>query len=454
MSSRPTTANEPSAELAAFVAGLSFEDVPADAVRVAERCFVDTVGVTMAGATTGAGATTAAALGNWGGGDAHLLGRGGTAPLLDAVFANATAGHGLDFDDFSWGMDGHPSVPMVAPILALGSATGASGEDAIAAYVAGFEAQCYLAAPITPKHYERGWHATATFGTFGATAAAANLLDLSESRTRHALNVAASMPAGLKRNFGSMTKPVHVGQAARSGVTAALLANEGVTADAAAVGGSRGFIDLYAGDAEPDFDSFPALGDRWSLLEEGIQVKKYPCCYFAHSSIAVASRLARERDLAAADVERVRVRVSRGAADALAHDDPDTGLEAKFSMPYAVGYALVNRTVDLAAFEDANLNDPAVRQVSELVTLETDPELAYDSTATTLTVETPDDGYRRSLERPPGTHDDPLSNEELHEKFAMCATRATDEASAERALSALDALRDQDRLSDSLEPLR
>jgi len=443
---------DPDAELAAFAADLSYGDLSHDLVRAAERAFVDTVGVTVAGAAEGAGevavGTTRA---SGAGGPARLIGAGGTASLPDATFANATAGHALDFDDVTRGV-WHPSVPIVAPILALAEDRRLSGPDAIAAYVAGYETQCYLADALLPAHYERGWHATATFGAFGACVASAVLLDLGEETARDAVNAAASTPAGLKANFGSMTKPMHAGQAARSGLTAALLAERGHTATDGAVGGDRGFLDLYSGDAEPDRAAMAELGAEWALRADGIQVKKYPCCYFTHPAIYATRRLATERDVVPDDVESISVTASQGAADALHYADPDTGLEAKFSMEYAVACAVARDRVGLAAFDDANVDDPAVQAVRERVRFEVDPELEYDPYRTTVALATADGAtHERTQERPPGTPEDPLSDEKLAEKFRMCVHRGgATEADADAALARLDGLREQERATSAL----
>ncbi|THE66098.1 MmgE/PrpD family protein [Salinadaptatus halalkaliphilus] len=439
--------------LGSFVAELGIDDVPEDATRLAERAILDTVGVTLAGADTEAAESTRAAVVDEG--KTSVLGCDDAYGLTDAVFVNATAGHALDFDDVALAaMDGHPSVPMVPALLAVGAREGASGRDILTAFAAGFESQCYLSRPISPGHYEGGWHATSTIGCFGAAAAIANLLGLSTTKTINALGIAASMPAGLKRNFGSMTKPIHAGQAARSGTTAALLAANGATADATVLEGERGFFDCYRGDGEPDLERLSDLGERWSLLEDGIDIKKYPCCYYTHAAIYAAIQLAERRELSADDVDAVTVTASQGAADALHHDDPDTGLEGKFSMPYLIGRAIADRDVDLAAFEDDAIDDEAVQAVRERVELIVDDDLPYGSNAARVAVTTrAGEHYERRQEQPPGTHDDPLSADELHEKFRMCATHAPAAIDADDALAALEDLRSISDIASVLERL-
>lgn len=440
-------------DLAALVTDLQYENLSDDSIQTIERAFVDTVGVVLAGTAEGAGERAIRFVRQDVDGDGNeddVIDIDTTVSTPETGLAIATAGHGLDYDDLSWGMDGHPSVTLVPPILALASHLEASGRDAIVAYAAGFETECTLAEPISPKHYEQGWHATATFGTFGAAAAAASLLDLDAKRTRHALNIAASTPAGLKRNFGSMTKPLHAGLAVRSGLTAALLADDGFTADRTAISGDRGFWDLYA---DGPCDEL-TVGSTWHLESDGIHMKAYPCCYFIHTSIAAAQSLTREHDLSPAEISTVEVTASQGAADALRHPAPSTGLEAKFSMEYTVASALAHGEVGLSTFEPNALDEPVVDRVRSRVSLHTDSALAYDSHEATVRIETNEDVYTKHRENPPGTHHDPLSETELREKFLECARRAVSEETARTTHDRLVNLRTADALDEIVPLLR
>lgn len=411
--------------LAATVTALDADSIERSTTDTVENAFVDTIGVTLAGLSTDGGESVSRWLP-----EGVLVSVSGRADP-DHALALGAAGHALDYDDLSWAIDGHPSVVLVPPILALAGQTDAGGSEAIAAYVAGFEAMSAVAAPISPGHYEDGWHATATFGVFGAAAAAAWLLDLSREETRNALCIAASTPAGLKRNFGSMTKPMHAGFAARSGLTAALLARDGVTADPDAIGGENGFLDLYGQPHEIE----PPEG-RY-IDERGIHTKAYPCCYFTHTAIAAAGSLADEHDLDPEAIEAITVEASRGAADALAHSDPETGLEAKFSMEYAVASALARERVGLATFGEPALSDPVVERLRQRVDFRTDSELDYDAHAATVRVEG-SQTVERHRENPPGTHGSPLSESELRAKFLDCATRTLDRGRAQRLYDDLD----------------
>jgi len=272
---------------------------------------------------------------------------------------------------------------------------------------------------------------------------------LDERKTRHALSIAASLPAGLKRNFGTTTKPIHAGAAARSGVTAARAAAEGATGDADAIDGEKGFFDLYSGPDGAEYGERYALDERWAIREKGVGVKKYPCCYFTHTGIASAEILTDEHDISPGDVEAVEIVLSQGAADALHHVDPDTGLEGKFSIQYAVASAIARDRVGLAAFDDKNVDDEPVQAVRKRVTAVVDSDLRYCSHRSTVTIETTDGNtYTNVLEEPPGTHGNPLSDEELREKFHMCAERAFDRNRAEEIYKRLDDLRTESDVAE------
>lgn len=448
----------PAAELATFVSDLQYPDLPADAIRLAERCFIDTVGVGVAGATAAAGSIAAkTATATYAEGPATLIGHGRTAPAPEAAFVNGTASHALDYDDVSTGMDGHPSTTMVAPILAVAEAFDASGKDALTAFVAGFETQCYIARPnlrdrTGPGLHIRGWHPTAVFGTFASAAAIANLLDLGYEQTLNAICLAASMPAGLKRNFGSLAKPMHSGQAGAAGVRAALLAKHDFDAmDNVLV---DGFFPVYEGIDAIDPSELPTLGEEWAILDEGVDIKKYPSCYATHTTIRAASDLATTHDIAPDDVDRVHLDINASMEDLLVYDDPQTEAQAKFSIPYAVAAAITFDYVGIKTFEPATIQTPDVQHVRERVEYERGPD-SYGPREVTVTIETVDgDTFSRREDTPPATHEDPLPIADLREKFMECATRTVDDASASTAFERLDSLRDQQDLTAITAPLQ
>lgn len=415
--------------LSEFIATTTYADLPDDVIPTIQRAFIDTVGVTLAGATAASGDRLAAFHERNGSPTARFLAPDATNSVTDTALAVGTAAHALDYDDLSWAMDGHPSIVLIPPILALAEHTPVSGTDAITAYAVGYEVACSIAAQISPEHYETGWHASATFGTFGATAAAASLLDLDPAQATTALNIAASMPAGTKRNFGSMTKPLHAGLASRSGVTAAQLAADGFTSGRDAVSGPQGFWDLYGPSLD---DPQPVDTDTWYLADHGIHVKRYPCCYFTHAAIAATQDLTSDHQIDPATVEHVDVHAAGGAIDALSYTHPDTELEAKFSMQHAIAVALTQDRIVLDAFEPAMVEHDTIRSLYDRITLHHDDTQEYDSHAARVEIDLGTTQHATTRDHPPWVHEQPPGTAALREKFFDCATRAVDSDRAER----------------------
>src|SRR3954452_12417619 len=231
--------------IAERIGRIAFADLPPEAVHWAKTAILDTVGVTLAGAAepcTQIVARVLAAGTGAGSGECLIFGSDRRAAPLDAALINGTAAHALDFDDVSNSMGGHPSAPIVPALFAAGEILDSTGREFIAAYVAGFETETRIGRGVNLHHYEKGWHPTATLGVFGAAAACCHLMGLDRAKTAQALAIAASLASGIKANFGTMTKPLHVGHTARNGLFAAMLAREGFTANDAALEHRQGFL--------------------------------------------------------------------------------------------------------------------------------------------------------------------------------------------------------------------
>lgn len=439
---------DPSAEIGEFASRVSYSDVPNEAIPMIENAVLDTVGVTLAGVVEGAGKTAADTMAAVTGDDGavSIVGRDQSTNLFEAGFVNGTAGHCLDFDDMSVeATNGHPSVVLVPGILGVAELEEVSGEEAIAAYAAGFEVTSYLSLAVNPSHYSAGWHATGTLGTVGSAAAIANLLDLSPSETVTAVSIATSMAAGLRQNFGTMTKPMHVGQAVRSGLTAAYLADHGFTASETALAGEDGFFEAYSGEEPWDETALFDLGEDWALTTYGVDTKKYPCCGATHTAIAAAQSLAAEHGIEPSDVERVHVEAGPTAGNALLYEDPETGFQGKFSMEYTVASGIVRDAVTIETFRDESVQDPEVQAVRERVDFEVNEDLPHSPMEATVTIETAaGETVSKRLEHPPGSYQNPMSDEEYREKFTNCAVRAIDESDAEAAADFFSSLRDQE----------
>src|SRR5262249_29042016 len=297
------------------------------------------------------------------------------AGARNAALATGTAAHAHDFADMCFVSPAHPSAPLVAAALAAGEVTHASGAALLDAYIAGFELEGRLGRAMNPRHYQRGWHCTATIGTIGTAAAAARLFGLDVERTGHALAIAASEASGLKENFGTMVKPLHAGLAARNGVVAAQLARAGLTASAAAIDGAQGVLAAMDSERSSLDDVAADLGIRWEIVETGITVKLYPSCAGTHPTLDALLDLRRLAGFTAADVEAVEVGVDPIVPTILIHDRPTTGLEGKFSMPFCAAAAVVHGHVRIETFDASHLQGERGRAIQSRVAMRGRPAL-------------------------------------------------------------------------------
>jgi 2-methylcitrate dehydratase PrpD len=434
--------------LAEFVVCTSSSDIPPDARLQARRALLDTLGVTLAGSNENASRIVASMIREQGGvEESTVLGHGFQAPAAEAALVNGTSGHALDFDDVNSSMRGHPSVPLLPAVLAVAEKLGSSGRDVVDAFVLGFEVECKIGRLIGGPHYTLGWHPTSTFGTLGAAAACARLLHLDADHTQAALGVGASLASGARRNFGSMTKPLHAGWAARNGIVAAILAGRGFTADAEALEAVDGWLNAASGGTPVDPSPIGELGDPWEIVSPGIGVKLYPCCYFTHLAIDAALQLQLALDGDITSVERIGVSVSPGTMMVLRKTLPESGLEGKFSMEYVVSAAVVDGGVSLGSFTDEAVARPEIRQLMARVEVAEDGPRASAPLggSAVVSVRFRDRELVQSarVEIPRGDPQNPLSWEELSEKFRDCA--AMEENSAEnviRMMAQLDDLAD------------
>ncbi|MBX3628273.1 MAG: MmgE/PrpD family protein [Rhizobacter sp.] len=348
-------------------------------------------------------------------------------PAESAAFVNGVLGHVLDYDDVMSPMRGHPSVSIVPALLALAeglSGPAASGTAFARAYLVGFEVIAKLSRALAIGHYAKGWHSTSSLGMIGCTAACASLLGLNEAQTADALGLAVAQAAGSRQNFGTMAKSFQAGHCAASAVRAAKLAQLGFTAAHDALDGEFGFAKLY-GAGENLAAAFASLGLAPTEIEAaGIEVKKYPCCYATHRALDGVLDLRREHGLSLAGVVRVDILSNHRGLDPLLHDRPQTGLEGKFSMEYAVVAALVDGQVRLSTFDDAAVQRADVQSALPRVhKSEADGPPFPRFTEVTLTL---NDGrtLRRRVNTARGDAADPLSDAELVDKVADCLSYA------------------------------
>ena len=423
----PTLATRLAEKICAF----RLEDMTARALSEARTAIIDTIACTLAGLPEPCaqilldtpGVADAA-------GPCLVFGTNRRTSALDATLINGTASHALDYDDVSGVLGGHHSVPVTAPIFALGEQLKVSGRRALAAYIIGVETEVRLSRAVNFHHYDKGWHPTATLGTFGAAAAASHLLGLDVARTARALALAASFASGIKANFGTMTKPLHVGHIARNGLFAALIAERGFESNPAALEHKQGWFNVYngAGNYAPE-RLFENWGSPWEIETADNGLKQFPCCGSTHPAIAMMLALVREEGVTADAVDAIQILAHRRRLPHTDNPDPRTPLGAKFSIQYCTARALADGAVRLRDFEGDAVMEDRVRRLLPIITAGPHPDMPDDSPKQfgAEVIVSLKDGRRLSRRV---DHlvcrggDNPMSSDELFEKFEDCATRS------------------------------
>lgn len=433
-------------EIAERALGLSYEGAPGLAQEAAHQGVFDTIGVTLAGADAPAARCVRVAHGpGVAPGPASLVGAGRAADMLSAALFNGTAAHAHDFDDCSNTLGGHPSAPVVPALWALAEARGGSGQAVLSAYIAGVETETRIARAVNFHHYEKGWHPTSTLGTFGAAAACAHFMRLDPARTAAALALAASMASGLKANFGTMTKPFHVGQCARNGLSAALLAEAGMTANAGALEHPQGFFAVYDEGQVNAAACVEGWADPLDLVEPGLAFKRHPCCASTHPAIDALLILRARHGLEPGQVAAIRSWTHPRRLRHTNRPDPRSGLEAKFSVQYVLARALVQGRLSLADFTDTAVHEAPIRALMGRIVAEPHPEAVMESTEhffAEVTVTLADGAELMArVERPLGRdRAHPLPEGALEAKFVDCATPALGAEPAQALLARLKVL--------------
>ena len=446
-------------ELAQRITALDYQDLPDDAIHWARIGILDTLGVTLAGANDPCATIVANVLASQG--RALLLGTARRVSALDAALVNGTASHALDFDDCNNTLGGHPSAPILPALFALADEIGASGRDFITAYVAGFETETKISMGVNFYQYTRGWHPTSTIGVFGATAACAKLMKLDPERTATALAIAASLASGVKSNFGTYVKPLHVGHCSRNGLFAALIARDDYTASPVAFEHKQGYFEVFNGAGNYDAGKIlPAWGKPFDIVSPGIGVKQYPCCGSTHPAIDAMLELVRQHDLKAAAVERIQSWTHERRLEHTNRPDPKSTKDAKFSVQYCLARALVDRKVAVEHFEGDAYDDPQVRAVMSRVevapyTTEQFPAENHFGAEVRVTLRG-GTVLAAKVDQPAGrTSANPLPPERLRDKFENCALRALPPdrvAAVYNNVMSLEKLPDARAINDAMVP--
>jgi len=420
-------------KIARFIVETSYVDIPGDAVEKAKRTALDCVGAALAGVAEPVSQAITRYVTKLGGpSQASVFGTGLKVPVADAALANGCIAHALDYDDCGVKI-GHPSVLVLPAVLSLGEHLSASGQDILTAYILGLEIEGKLALHADFKLMQARLNHQTWYGSIGAAAACAKLLRLDVAKTRMALGIAANFACGLSANHGSMAGAMAAGNSCRNGVVAALMAREGVTANPNVIEAKNGFYDTLVGPGHYDAERMAdGLGKPFYIESPGIGLKKYPSCYHTHRALDGVFQLIGEHRLSDKDIGEVDVGTSERAMRVLAFTEPATPYQAKYSMPYCIAAAVVDRQVTLETFTDHKFEERGILEARKKVHLSFPdvpiwPGLAdvgpdTEFVGNPVTVRTTDGrSYSARVDIPRGDPALPLTDEELLSKYRDCA---------------------------------
>ena len=440
-----------------FAADLTFADLDAEVRHLSKRCLIDGLGVMLAGSEQpGMAALEAFIAGEGGTGVSRMLGAAARRlPATRAALWAGTAGHAMDWDDTQlaegpgrpYGLLMHPTVPPLAAALAVSDVVATEegkpvdGKRFFTAFNAGFEVACKIAEAINPDHYMRGFHTSGTIGTFAAATTAAKLLGFDAAGIARTLGVAASMAAGIRAGFGTMTKPLHVGRAAENGVTAALLVRQGFTANEEALDGKWGYLAVAGPGGEPSLVR-ERFGKPFTMASPGISIKPYPSGVLTHPSMDALLFLLREAGLAPDDIQRVTLRAGRNVLGPIRYRIARTELEGKFSFAFLLAAIVLRGRCGKAEFTDEFVASPDCQAMQQRVETAFDQQIedmGWERIRSCVVVETKDG---RTLERWAdenyrGSPHNPLSDAEVEGKFRDCAAGLLDDARVDAVLQSI-----------------
>ncbi len=419
---------------AEFVIKTRYEDIPPEVIDLGKKSILDGIGLALTGSQTAAADLVYRYLDSLGGQkqEAVVIGTSKRYPVRFATFANGVAIHSDDFDDTQlavqkdrvYGLLTHPTVSVLSPLLAESETVPATGKDWMTAYHVGVEVETKIAESISPRSYEDGFHTTGVCGVFGSTAALARMRNFTTDQFTRAMGIAAAHSAGLRENFGTMTKPFTAGHAAESGVVAADLAQLGWTAAESILEAEFGFFHAYGGSYNPDV-FLNKLGNPWTFVSPGVSIKPFPSGSLTHPGMTEMLELIRANRIKPEDVDTVDVGTNHNNVTTLLRHHPTTGLEAKFSMEYCVAVLLVDGKAGLAQFTDAAVDKPDVQAMLNRVHVYVDQEAeaaGYDKMTTMIKIHLKDGRIiagRADFGK--GSPANPMSYDEVAEKFRLSA---------------------------------
>lgn len=430
-----------------FIEKINGDMISENMKRISRLAIIDTLGVALAGMKEPSVQTLQRTFAkrNSNMKEVLLWGSHEKVSLEHAALINGTATHALDFDDVSPSILAHPSAPIIAGILPVAEYKNKTIKEVITAYVVGTTIMTTLGQVLGQRHYDLGWHATSTLGTIGTTAAIGKLLHLGTEELKNALSISASMSSGLQKNFGTMTKPLHVGMSAQSAIQASLLAKEGFEGNSQ-IFDDRGFFYAFSGGRphesiqaklqEIDYDA------PHDFEVNGLSVKRFPCCYLTHRIIDGMLSIHQEHAINLTSIKEIIIEVPPKGLIPLIYNRPTTGLEGKFSAEYTSLAALADGEIGLQSFTDEEVQRNFIQNALSIVKtkeykgkIENSTEL--ERLPVYIQIKMRDGAViEKKILHAPGSKEKPMKLTEFEEKWKDCLSYRTEIKTAKHQLDA------------------
>ena len=357
--------------VAKFIYGNKYKNIPKSVIELAKKHILDGFGLALSGSVARTGEYLFKHIKkNSAKGKATVIGSTMKLPSQFAALANGVGIHSDDYDDTQlavakdrvYGLLTHPTAPCLPSAFAEGEIHKINGKDFLNAYLIGVDVECKISEAMSPRHYQHGFHSTATCGTFASAAAASKIRKYSFDKTLRSIGIAASLSAGLRENFGTMTKPLHAGRAAESGVIACDLSDYGWSSTDKILESPRGFFQAHGGGY--DINAIKGkLGRPWTFSKPGISIKPHPCGSLTHPGMTKMLELIKKHNIMSDQVLKVDVGTNHNMQNALIHHRPTNEFQAKFSMEYSMAILLVQRRAYIPEYQDKRINKPDVQKM-------------------------------------------------------------------------------------------
>jgi len=427
--------NKITEHIASFIGSTVYEDIPKDVLDISKKSILDGLGLSIAGLQSHAGQLALKFIQkqSLSKGLYSVIGGKDKTSMRLAAFINGLTMHADDYDDTQlavqsdrvYGLLTHPTAPCLPAVIAmLESNTKNTGKDFLLSYNLGIEVETKIAEAISPRHYQQGFHATGTCGVYASATVAAKLAKFTQEKILTCLSIAGSQSAGLRENFGTMTKPFHAGRASEAGIIAFELADIGWTASPNILEAPRGFFQAHGGSYNPN-SILNKLGSPWTFKNPGVSIKPHPCGSLTHPAMTALLELMHEFSIKSDQINKISVGTNHNMPNALIHHDPQNEYQAKFSMEYCMAVIALKGKGGLPEFQDKLVGNQEIRNMIKKVEFYVDPlaeAKGYDKMTSIVKLELKDGRcYEKTLDYGKGSPANPMTYQEVSHKFTECA---------------------------------